>query len=61
MSNRERKGRVSLDDLHALAELAHSRLRCYQPHEFQTQMQGYCTLQMWRSIAAEGELAVCDW
>lgn len=45
----------------ALAELVHGRMRYYQPHEFQTYMQGFCTLQMWRAISTEGEQPICDW
>ncbi len=52
---------MTLENVFALAELGHSRMRCYQPHEFQSQMQGYCTLQIWRALASEGEESICEW
>ena len=55
-------GRVSLEELENLADLARRRSRCYQPHEFQSQMQGYCTLKLWQAMSREGgKEAFVDW
>eukprot|EP00891_Asterochloris_glomerata_P009664 jgi/Astpho2/9664/Aster-x1595 len=55
-------GRVSLEELETLADLARKRSRCYQPHEFQSQMQGYCTLKLWQAMSREGgKEAFVDW
>ena len=58
---RDKRGRISLADLHALVELCQQRVRCYQLYEFQMQMQGYCSLQMWHFIVASGEEALTAW
>lgn len=43
-------------------DLARQRSRCYQPYEFQAQMQGYCTLQLWKTTSLGGGSAeFVDW
>ena len=40
-----------MDDVLALLELCRARARFYQSFECEAQLQGYCTLQMWRSMS----------
>lgn len=47
-------GRFTLDELLSFVDLARQRSRCYQPYEFQAQMQGYCTLQLWKTTSLGG-------
>ncbi|KAK9823610.1 hypothetical protein WJX72_004211 [[Myrmecia] bisecta] len=55
-------GRFTLEELLMLVDLARQRSRRYQPHEFQSQMQGFCTLQLWRAMAVTGgKAAFVDW
>jgi hypothetical protein len=59
-SNRD--GRFTLNELLEFTDLVRLRSRCYQPYEFQAQMQGYCTLQLWKAICQEGgQQAFVDW
>ena len=42
--------------------LGRSRSRLYQPHEFAGQLAGYCTLQLWKGMCADGgPAAFIDW
>lgn len=59
--SRSKTGSISQEDLFYLAKFGESRLRCYQRYEFQSQIQGYCMLQLRRSIATSGEAYICDW
>lgn len=43
---------MSGDDLVALVELCRARAAEYQAFEVEAQLQGYCTLQMWRAMSA---------
>ena len=57
-----RDGRVTLAELHALADLCRARSRRYQSFEFEAQMRGYCSLQLWRAMcAADGQSAFTSW
>lgn len=44
-------------------DLARGRSKAYAPYEFQAQMQGYCTLLLWRWAASpQGSVgAFADW
>ncbi len=57
----DRDGRFTLDNILAFADLARSRARVYAPYEFQAQMQGFCTLAMWRWVADAGPAAFANW
>lgn len=35
-------------------QLGRQQARLYQPHEFASQLSGYCTLQLWLSLTADG-------
>lgn len=50
--DRTHSGRIGVDDLLALLDLCRSRAREYQLFELEAQLQGYCTLQMWRAMSA---------
>ena len=59
-SNRD--GRFTLAELHQFVDVGRLRSRVYQAFEFPAQMQGYCTIQMWKWAAAEGgSKAFEDW
>lgn len=47
-------GRFTLEELLEFTDLLRLRSRFYQPYEFQAQMQGYCTLQLWKALSQEG-------
>ncbi|PRW45239.1 hypothetical protein C2E21_6322 [Chlorella sorokiniana] len=49
--DRSHTGRVTINDLLALVELCRTRARHYQSFELEAQLQGYCTLQMWRALS----------
>lgn len=60
--SRTHSGRISVDDLLALLELCRSRAREYQCFELEAQLQGYCTLQMWRAMSGhEGQQQFSNW
>ncbi|CAL8472062.1 g11604 [Coccomyxa elongata] len=55
-------GRFTLEELLSFVDLARQRSRCYQPYEFQAQMQGFCTLQLWKTTSLGGGSAkFVDW
>ena len=59
-SNRD--GRFTLAEMRQFVDLGRLRSRVYQPYEFPAQMQGYCTIQLWKWAAAEGGAkAFEDW
>ena len=59
---REHDGRFSLPNVVDLLQLGRQLARLYQPHEFASQLAGYCTLQMWLSMCEEGgQERFCNW
>lgn len=53
---------MSADDLASLLELCRERAREYQSFELEAQLQGYCTLQMWRAMSQpDGLQRFTDW
>mmetsp|Transcript_33807 Transcript_33807/g.70917 ORF Transcript_33807/g.70917 Transcript_33807/m.70917 type:complete len:221 (-) Transcript_33807:17-679(-) len=52
--DRDHDGRISLDDLMKFATFCASKGKDCQPHEFQLQMQGHCTLSMYDTLSAAG-------
>ena len=53
---------MTSDDLLALLELCRGRARAYQSFECVAQLQGFCTLQMWRAMSQpDGPKKFSDW
>eukprot|EP00899_Mesostigma_viride_P008209 jgi/Mesvir1/1738/Mv21190-RA.1 len=46
-------GRILLAELYAFADMVAEQSKRWGPHEFESQMQGFCTLQLWRMVAWE--------
>ena len=60
--HRDRDGRFSMADISDMLELGRLRARAYQTHEFGAQLAGYCTLRLWKAMAADGGRAdFVDW
>uniref|UniRef100_A0A6T8NAS5 EF-hand domain-containing protein n=1 Tax=Hemiselmis andersenii TaxID=464988 RepID=A0A6T8NAS5_HEMAN len=50
----DRDGRVTFDELVEFAKLCARKSKDFGSHEFQMQMQGYCTLHMFDAVSSEG-------
>lgn len=60
--DRDKDGCFSMADISDMLELGRLRARAYQAHEFAAQLSGYCTLQLWRAMSADGGRAdFVDW
>jgi hypothetical protein len=58
----DRDGRFTLEEIGAFVDLARERSKAYAPHEFTAQMQGYCSIQLWKWASAPGGApAFEDW
>eukprot|EP01024_Parvocaulis_polyphysoides_P033307 TRINITY_DN29669_c0_g1_i1.p1 TRINITY_DN29669_c0_g1~~TRINITY_DN29669_c0_g1_i1.p1 ORF type:complete len:223 (-),score=21.91 TRINITY_DN29669_c0_g1_i1:22-690(-) len=57
----KKDGKFTLDELYSFAKLAAERIRMYQPHEFQSQVQGYCSLVMWKAVCVQGNAMFVEW
>eukprot|EP01025_Chloroclados_australasicus_P012432 TRINITY_DN15725_c0_g1_i1.p2 TRINITY_DN15725_c0_g1~~TRINITY_DN15725_c0_g1_i1.p2 ORF type:complete len:175 (+),score=36.30 TRINITY_DN15725_c0_g1_i1:491-1015(+) len=57
----KKDGRFTLEELYKFAIIAGERIRMYQPHEFQSQVQGYCSLVMWKAICTQGDGVFVEW
>jgi len=51
--DKDQDGRFPMSELFDFAILAASRSRLYKPHEFQSQIHGYCTLHLWNKVSAQ--------
>ncbi len=58
---RSKTGFITLEDFVSLAKEGEAKLKCYQPCEFQSQMQGFCMLRLWQCMAKYGEAYICNW
>lgn len=59
---REHDGRFTLPNVVDLLQLGRQLARLHQPHEFASQLAGYCTLQLWLSLCEEGgQESFCNW
>mmetsp|Transcript_14550 Transcript_14550/g.17627 ORF Transcript_14550/g.17627 Transcript_14550/m.17627 type:complete len:218 (+) Transcript_14550:206-859(+) len=55
-------GQFQLGDLLAFYDTCADRAKLYRPHEFQAYIQGYCSLQLWSSVATpEGKQNFTNW
>mmetsp|Transcript_9295 Transcript_9295/g.25292 ORF Transcript_9295/g.25292 Transcript_9295/m.25292 type:complete len:169 (-) Transcript_9295:103-609(-) len=46
----DKDGKVTLKELIAFAEVCALRRSMYRPHEYETQLQGYFTIEMWKKV-----------
>lgn len=59
---RDQDGRFTCEEVMILTELGFQRTRMYQPHEFSSQLSGWCTLQLFRAMGdAAGRDSAVDW
>eukprot|EP01023_Acetabularia_acetabulum_P062770 TRINITY_DN778_c1_g1_i1.p2 TRINITY_DN778_c1_g1~~TRINITY_DN778_c1_g1_i1.p2 ORF type:complete len:220 (+),score=50.56 TRINITY_DN778_c1_g1_i1:283-942(+) len=57
----KKDGKFTLEELYKFAAIAGERIRLYQPHEFQSQVQGYCSLVMWKAVCVQGDGMFISW